>query len=88
MVLKITNLHILRYLPTCWLYLLECYTIDNQRCTHTASTIIISQSCLDLLFVNTYKCYNNDIQLNINKISIDKVTTNDIPFRMLEKYPR
>lgn len=53
-----------------------------------ASTIIISQSCLDLLFVNTYKCYNNDIQLNINKISIDKVTTNDIPFRMLEKYPR
>lgn len=37
MVLKITNLHILRYLPTCWLYLLECYTIDNQRCTHIAS---------------------------------------------------
>ena len=37
MVLKITNLHILRYLPTCWLYLLECYTIDNQRCTHAAS---------------------------------------------------
>jgi len=37
MVLKITNLHILKYLPTCWLYLLECYTIDNQRCTHTAS---------------------------------------------------
>lgn len=40
MVLKITNLHILRYLPTCWLYLLECYTIDNQRCTHTASEIV------------------------------------------------
>ena len=37
MVLKITNLHILRYLPTCWLYLLERYAIDNQRCTHTAS---------------------------------------------------
>ena len=37
MVLKITNLHILRHLPTCWLYLLERYTIDNQRCTHTAS---------------------------------------------------
>lgn len=37
MVLKITNLHILRYLPTCWLFLLERYTIDNQRCTHTAS---------------------------------------------------
>lgn len=35
MVLKITNLHILRYLPTYWLYLLERYTIDNQRCTHT-----------------------------------------------------
>lgn len=38
MVLKITNLHILRYLPTYWLYLLERYTIDNQGCTHTAST--------------------------------------------------
>ena len=37
MVLKITNLHILRYLPTYWLYLLERYTIDNQGCTHTAS---------------------------------------------------
>ena len=37
MVLKITNLHILRYLPTYWLYLLERYTIDNQRCTHTVS---------------------------------------------------
>ena len=37
MVLKITNLHILRYLPTYWLYLLERYTIDNQWCTHTAS---------------------------------------------------
>ena len=35
MVLKITNLHILRYLSTYWLYLLECYTIDNQQCTHT-----------------------------------------------------
>ena len=37
MVLKTTNLHILRYLPTYRLYLLECYTIDNQQCTHTAS---------------------------------------------------
>lgn len=37
MVLKITNLHILRYFPTCWLYLLERYTIDNQRCTYTTS---------------------------------------------------
>ena len=37
MVLKITNLHILRYLPAYWLYLLERYTIDNQQCTHTAS---------------------------------------------------
>lgn len=41
MVLKITNLHILRYLPTCWLFLLERYTIDNQRCTHTASECLI-----------------------------------------------
>ncbi len=40
MVLKITNLHILRYLPTYWLYLLERYTIDNQRCTHTASGVL------------------------------------------------
>jgi len=40
MVLKITNLHILRHLPTCWLYLLERYTVDNQRCTHTASDSI------------------------------------------------
>ena len=39
MVLKITNLHILRYLLTCWLYLLERYAIDNQRCTHTASEV-------------------------------------------------
>ena len=47
MVLKITNLHILRYLPTYWLYLLERYTIDNQRCTHTASAnrIIFSTNC-------------------------------------------
>ena len=37
MVLKITNLHMLRYLPTYWLYLSERYTIDNQWCTHTAS---------------------------------------------------
>ena len=43
MVLKITNLHILRYLPTCWLYLLECYTIDNQRCTHAASEVPTSK---------------------------------------------
>jgi len=37
MKLKIINLHILRYLPTCWLYILERHTIDNQRCTHIAS---------------------------------------------------
>ena len=47
MVLKITNLHILRYLPAYWLYLLERYTIDNQQCTHTAS-----ESCS---FVNSIK---------------------------------
>lgn len=35
-----------------------------------------------------YKCYNNDIQPNINKTSIAEVTTNDIPFRMLDKYSR
>ena len=43
MVLEITNLHILRYLPTCWLFLLERYTIDNQRCTHTAKGIAIPE---------------------------------------------
>ncbi len=37
MVLEITNLHILRYLSTCRLYLLEPYTIDNHRYTHNAS---------------------------------------------------
>ena len=66
MALKITNLHILRYLPTCWLYLLERYTIDNQRCTHTASVsntplLAIGQTStchyihtgkLELLFLN------------------------------------
>ena len=46
MVLKITNLHILRYLSTYWLYLLECYTIDNQRCTHTASESNTTNSLL------------------------------------------
>ena len=40
MALKITNLHIIRYLPICWLCLLERYTIDNQRCTHTHRQII------------------------------------------------
>ena len=53
MVLKITNLHILRYLPTCWLYLLERYTIDNQGCTHTASkttTCYCSHQCSNLSY--------------------------------------
>ena len=49
MVLKITNLHILRYLPTYWLYLLERYTIDNQRCTHTASAIAEFSSVIESL---------------------------------------
>lgn len=51
MVLKITNLHILRYLPTCWLYLLERYTIDNQRCTHTVSEFL-SKEDLEILHEN------------------------------------
>ena len=53
MVLKITNLHILRHLPTCWLYLLERYTVDNQRCTHTASAFdayLINDSNFTLYF--------------------------------------
>ena len=44
MVLKITNLHILRYLQTCRLYLLERYAIDNQRCTHTLKTNVHTAS--------------------------------------------
>ena len=44
MALKITNSHILRYLPTYRLYLLERYTIDNQRCTHTASESKVQKS--------------------------------------------
>ena len=51
MVLKITNLHILRHLPTHWLYLLERYTIDNQRCTHTASEFL-SKEDLEIMHEN------------------------------------
>ena len=47
MVLKITNLHILRHLLTYWLYLLERYTIDNQRCTHTASANKIQKKSIN-----------------------------------------
>ena len=66
MVLKITNLHILKYLPTCWLYLLECYTIDNQRCTHTrkASVYKIEAKGKDLCEVQFFgkfiMCSNNE----------------------------
>lgn len=66
MVLKITNLHILRYLPTCWLYLLERYTIDNQRCTHTAlaSVYKIEAKGKDLCEVQFFgkfiMCSNNE----------------------------
>lgn len=66
MVLKITNLHILRYLPTCWLYLLECYTIDNQRCTHAASVSVykIEAKGKDLCEVQFFgkfiMCSNNE----------------------------
>ena len=57
MVLKITNLHILRYLPTCWLYLLERYAIDNQRCTHAASVRIerICEFCGKTFIAKTCK---------------------------------
>ena len=53
MVLKITNLHILRYLPTYWLYLLERYTIDNQRYTHTASRNRCNYLIINVLYKNT-----------------------------------
>lgn len=43
MVLKITNLHIIKYLSIFGLYFLECYTIDNHRCTHTASANDVTQ---------------------------------------------
>ena len=57
MVLKITNLHILKYLPTCWLYLLERYTIDNQWRTHTASVRIerICEFCGKTFIAKTCK---------------------------------
>lgn len=66
MVLKITNLHILRYLPTCWLFLLERYTIDNQRCTHTTSASVykIEAKGKDLCEVQFFgkfiMCSNNE----------------------------
>lgn len=67
MVLKITNLHILRYLPTYWLYLLECYTIDNQRCTHTASTNIIDswQKELKAANINNISKFNQCREIQI-----------------------
>ena len=33
--------------------------------------------------MNTYKCYNNDIQLNTNKISIDKVISLNVPDELI-----
>lgn len=66
MMLKITNLHILRYLPTCRLYLLERYTIDNQRCTYTASASVykIEAKGKDLCEVQFFgkfiMCSNNE----------------------------
>ena len=58
MVLKITNLHILRYLPTYWLYLLERYTIDNQQCTHTASNFLLAL----LAYMESAATHLRDIQ--------------------------
>ena len=66
MVLKITNLHILRYLPTCWLYLLERYTIDNQRYTHTASVN-------DKQLKTSYNKYQQAVKAQLHGIA-------DIPF--------
>ena len=62
MVLKITNLHILRYLPTYWLYLLERYTIDNQRCTHTASGMNNAYLKLGVGYKNytNFECYEKE----------------------------
>lgn len=62
MVLNITNLHILRYLPTYWLYLLECYTIDNQRCAHTASKTCYNR---DYYKRHKQKIYHRQAQRNI-----------------------
>jgi len=67
MVLKITNLHILRYLPTYWLYLLERYTIDNQQCTHAAS---------NNLYIGTRYMYNNSTQINLP--ANNQILTNEI----------
>ena len=54
MKLKIINLHILRYLPTCWLYILEHHTIDNQRCTHIASNNRINADLINDINDNIY----------------------------------
>lgn len=74
--LKITNLHIIRYLPTCWLYLLECYTIDNQRCTHTASENLYlfycttySRSIYIIAYFKRFKNKYNQTTCEIGKIA-------------------
>lgn len=80
MVLKITNLHILRYLPTYWLYLLERYTIDNQRCTHTAS---------DTVTKDMESCFSTDCQETYNQtpVSFTFITPETEKLFRPENYP-
>lgn len=52
MVIEITNLHILKYLPTCRLHLHEHYSIDYQRYAHTESkNIIVTKTILSEFFL-------------------------------------
>lgn len=65
MVLKITNLHILRYLPTCWLYLLERYAIDNQRCTHAASTSVLTLNAVEPVKITNEEVENGRVSAKV-----------------------
>ena len=80
MVLKITNLHILRYLPTCWLYLLERYTIDNQRCTHTASKKEkLAPEIAFFIKVFSFVFLYRKNALSLQKFSAEKRAKSDFP---------
>lgn len=74
MVLKITNLHILRHLPTCWLYLLERYTVDNQRCTHTTSRKL-SVGIISIYGVGSHASYPNAHKLLLHTDTVLKAYT-------------
>lgn len=73
MVLKITNLHILRHLSIYRLYLLECYTVDNQRCTHTC--IELSVGIISIYGVGSHASYPNAHKLLLHTDTVLKAYT-------------